>query len=251
MDEVIAVLQARRRSKRLPDKILSDLCGRPLISHILDRLQATEGIDRVVLAVPWKDVETLAPLAEEAGAELHAGSSEDVLERFYSAAHRFQAPYLVRVTGDNPLIDTYMLSRCIEECRSGFWDMVGCSGLPLGCSAEVFPSALLDLINRLGTQRHHREHVTAYVYEYEEDFQVLRLSPPRRLRAPGYRLTVDTAEDLTLIRHIYEALYCPGEVIELGEVIDFLRENPKLAALNSHVRQKSWRPRMSSSARIA
>jgi len=243
MDEVTAIVQARMLSSRLPGKILVDLCGKPLITHIIERVKATKGVDRVVLAVPESEAAYLAPLAAEAGVEIHAGSYHDVLGRVYSAARHFPAAYHVRATGDNPLIDTRMLARCIKECKSGYWDMVGCREMPLGTSAEVFPASLLDYLSFFGRLSYHREHVTTYFYEHEDEFRVRRLTPPRKLQAPQYRLTVDTLEDLSLMRIIYHNLYEPGKIIALEDVIGFLRENPEIARINSHVTQRSWRER--------
>ncbi|MCE5271956.1 NTP transferase domain-containing protein [bacterium] len=242
MDEVIAILQARMQSERLPGKVMADICGRPLLAHVIERLHATSGVDRVVLAVPAAEAYLFDELAHECVADLCPGSPWDVLERFYMAARRFPAPITIRVTGDNPLIDIPMLENCIEECRSGCWDMVGTSGLPLGCSAEVFPSSLLDILNRFGKRDYHREHVTTYLYEHESDFRVLRLSAPGHLAAPKLRLTVDTLEDLTLMRLVYDEFYRPGHCVKLSNAVRFLCENPEYAALNGHVTQKNWRP---------
>lgn len=241
MDKVIAVLQARMHSERLPGKILADLAGRPLIDHAIERLHATPGIDRVVLAVPRTETAYLAPLAQRAGAELVGGSFDDVLGRFYKTAKRYPAPFMVRVTGDNPLIDTTMLARCIEECQTGCWDMVGAKGLPLGTGTEVFPTSLLDYLHNFGRQRHHREHVTTLLYEHEDEFLVTRLETPAELTAPHLRLTVDTAEDLELMRKIYEQLYVPGQIVDLADAIALLRRQPELTEINSHVRQRNWR----------
>lgn len=241
MDEVIAIVQARMQSSRLPGKIMADLKGKPLIAHIIERLKATEGIDLVVIAVPESEAASLAPVAAESGAEIHPGSNYDVLGRFYSAARNFPAAYHVRATGDNPLIDTRMLARCIKECKSGFWDMVGCKNMPLGTSIEVFPSSLLDYLSCFSRLSYHREHVTAYVYEHEDEFRVKRLNPPRKLQAPEYRLTVDVPEDLSLMRMIYNNLYQAGKIIALEDVIRFLRKNPEIARINSSVVQRSWK----------
>ena len=248
MDKVIAILQARMQSKRLPGKIMVDLCGKPLIVHIIDRLKATKGLDRIVLATPENEAAYLEPLARDNAVQLVAGNSRDVLGRFYKAALQFPAPFVVRVTGDNPLIDPLMLSRCIKECKSGHWDMVGTRDMPLGTGAEVFPASLLDYMTLFGRLSYHREHVTSYLYEHEADFRVRRLTPPRNRQAPLYRLTVDTPEDLTLMGIIYKNLYEPGRIIDLGEAIRFLKDNPDFAGLNSHVVQRSWRSEKLSTA---
>lgn len=248
MDRVVAILQARMQSSRLPGKILADLGGKPMVAHIIERLRATEGIDRVVLAVPESEAPYLAPVASLTGAEIHAGNPRDVLGRFYTAAERFPSELIVRATADNPLVDTGMLARCIEEAATGHWDMVGCREMPLGTSSEVFPSSLLDYLNMYGHRTYHREHVTTLVYENEEGFEVRRLAPPESLRAPGLRLTVDTPEDMALLKIIYSNLYRNGELVSLAEVIEFLREHPNIARINSHVEQRSWRDQKASEA---
>ena len=89
MDEVIAVLQARMHSERLPGKVLADLSGRPLVARIIERLQATPGVDHVVLAVPSAEAYLFEPVAVEYGAYLSPGSAWDVLGRYYMAARKF------------------------------------------------------------------------------------------------------------------------------------------------------------------
>ncbi len=241
MDKVIAVLQARMHSKRLPGKILADLAGKPMIEHVIERLKATPGVDRVVLAVPRSEMAYLATLTERTGVEMIGGACKDVLGRYYQAARRYPAPFMIRATGDNPLIDTTMLGRCIEECLTGCWDMVGVRDMPLGTGAEVFPAGLLDYLHHFGRRKHHREHVTTLLYEHEDEFLVSRLSPPRKLRAPEFRLTVDTEEDLELMRRIYDRLHVPGQIVDLAAAISLLRQEPELAEINSHVRQRDWR----------
>ncbi|MEA2063372.1 MAG: hypothetical protein U9P14_06725 [Gemmatimonadota bacterium] len=251
MDQVIAILQARLDSGRLPAKVMADLCGKPLISHIIERLYSVPGIDLVVLAVPGEDFAIMRPVAEQYGARIHPGPGDNVLERFYSTANRFESSFIVRATGDNPLIDTFMLERAVSEALSGKWDMVGTSGLPLGCSAEVFPTGLLDMLYRCGTEDYHREHVTTYLYERENEFHIKRIEAPRHLRAPALRLTVDAPEDLILVRQIYKKLYQPGSLVNLGEVISFLKESPELASMNRHVKQRNWREHAASAAIVA
>ncbi len=241
MDKVIAVLQARMHSERLPGKILADLAGKPLLEHVIERLRATPGVDRVVLAVPRSEMAYLATLAERTGAEMVGGAFNDVLGRYYQSAKRYPAPFMIRATGDNPLIDPVMLGRCIRECITGHWDMVGVREMPLGTGAEVFPAGLLDYLHHFGRRRHHREHVTTLLYEHEDEFLVRRLAPPRKLRAPEFRLTVDTEADLELMRSLYDRLYVPGEIVDLADAISLLRSEPELAGINSHVHQRDWR----------
>ena len=241
MDSCIAIIQARTASERLPSKVLRDLFGKPLIAHVIERLRLTNGIDRVVMAVPEEDEEILGEIAENCGAEIFCGPADDVLERFHMVTRVYDSPFIIRATGDNPLLDTEMLSKAIEEVKSGQWDMVGTEGLPLGSAAEVFPVGLLDLMRYAATEDYHREHVTAYLYEHENEFNVKRIKVPKRLHAPRLRLTVDTEDDFRLIRTVYDKLYIPGTIIDLGEVIEYLKDNTGLASINRHIVQRSFR----------
>jgi spore coat polysaccharide biosynthesis protein SpsF len=110
--------------------------------------------------------------------------------------------------------------------------------MPLGTACEVFTFSALEVSWREGRQPHHREHVDEYVYEHPERFRIAMVPAPEEIRRPDYRLTVDTREDLELMKKIFGALSHPRELISMKEVIPFLDRNPELLALNRHVEQK-------------
>ena len=164
-----------------------------------------------------------------------------MLERFHQVARIYDAPFVVRATGDNPLLDIDTLAKAVSKVKSCEWDMIGSEGLPLGCAAETFPVGLLDFMRYAATEDYHREHVTAYLYEHENEFNVKRIKASKRLYGPQFRLTVDTEDDFRLIQALYDRFYDPGTIVDLGEVVEYLKDNPRLANTNKHIVQRSFR----------
>jgi spore coat polysaccharide biosynthesis protein SpsF len=241
---VVALIQARMGSTRLPGKTLADIEGEPLLGHVVERVRSIPHVDRVVVVtsdLPGDD--TIEALAADRGWHCFRGSSDDVLDRFYRAAAGVGAENVLRITADCPFVCVSETGRLIEHhLRSGadyshnltVWG----SGMPLGTGSEIFTFASLEASWRDGKLAHHREHVDEYVYEHPERFRIDFLRAPSALHRPELRLTVDTAEDLEFTRQVYARLHLPGEVIPLGAVIELLDENPHLRDINAHVAQK-------------
>lgn len=233
-------------STRLPGKVLLDIAGRPALVHVVDRTRAIAGVDDVVVATSELDSDDpIAELCEQHGWDCFRGSEDDVLDRFYRAATTWRADHVVRVTADCPLVCPVeagrVVSRQVETSADCTHNLtIFGSGMPLGTSVEVFSFAALEASWREGHEPHHREHVDEFVYEHPERFRIELVSAPPRLRRPDYRLTLDTAEDLELIREIYaEAAFQDDELPVLENVVSLLDRRPDLLELNRYVKQKS------------
>jgi spore coat polysaccharide biosynthesis protein SpsF len=149
---------------------------------------------------------------------------------------------VLRITADCPLLSWEEADRVIAHHLSTHADYthnvtVWGSGMPLGTGTEIFTFATLDQSWLDGHEPHHREHVDEFVYEHPERFRIERVEAPAALRRPDLRLTVDTAEDLDLIREIQRRLG-PERPVPLGEVVALLDGEPELARRNEHVPQK-------------
>lgn len=243
---VVALIQARMGSTRLPGKVLLDIAGRPALVHVVDRTRAIAGVDDVVVATSELVADDpIAELCEQLGWGCFRGSEEDVLDRYYRAATEWRADHVVRVTADCPLVCPVEAARVVSRQLEASADCthnltIFGSGMPLGTAVEVFSFAALEASWREGREPHHREHVDEFVYEQPERFRIELVPAPPRLRRPDYRLTVDTADDLELVRRIYEA--CSPRLdglVALSDVVALLDERPDLLALNAHVRQKT------------
>jgi spore coat polysaccharide biosynthesis protein SpsF len=239
---VKAIVQARLTSTRLPNKVLKDISGKPMLWHLYERLKSARKIDSVILAIPDSPQDDrLADFARKLGLPCFRGSEPDVLSRYYNAAVEFNAQVIVRITADCPLIDPRVTDSVIEAHLNTDADYT-CSGaeygFPRGLDTEVFNFETLEKTHREARQDYEREHVTPYIYHHPELFKIQSVEATGKLRRPDLRLTVDTEDDLKLIREIYKRLYRDRKIFYTEDVIDLLDKHPELTAINASIRQK-------------
>lgn len=211
---IVAVVQARMGSSRLPGKSLLSLNQRPLITHVLDRVLAVRGLSKVVLATSYLVTDdALAAQAEayNGAVEVVRGSEWDVLDRFRLAATATAADVIMRVTGDCP----FLCPLTAAEVLAAFHDNplrvdyvsndTTCSGFPDGTDVEVFSRAALDAAVVRATARPEREHVTTWMR---------RSMTTGTVKAPEdwsvHKLSVDRPEDYALAARLANAL-TPGD----------------------------------------
>jgi spore coat polysaccharide biosynthesis protein SpsF len=231
-------------STRLPGKVLEPAAGRPLLAHMIERLQRCPLLDEIVVATTTNPSDDpIDALAGKLGVGCFRGSEDDVLGRVLGAARTRGAELIVETTGDCPLIDPAIVGRVIDEFHKGDFDY--CSNtleqtFPRGMDVQVFPVAVLAEVDRLTDDPTDREHVSLYIYEHPERYRLRNVGaePPRN---PDVRLTVDTPEDLALVRAVFDALYPVDPAFGLGEIVELLDARPELPELNREVRQKSVR----------
>jgi spore coat polysaccharide biosynthesis protein SpsF len=236
----VIVIQARMTSTRLPGKVLMELGGRTVIEQQLVRLQQCERVDEIVWAVTTNaDDDPLVALAERLGLRWYRGSEHDVLSRYLGAAREAAADLVIRVTSDCPLIDAGEVDAVIEglgpeyDYANNFIER----RLPRGLETEGFWFDTLARAARMGTSAPAREHVTWFIHQERPDLFALK-AVVRPYDAGELRWTVDTAEDLELVRRIYDGLDLGSEQRPFPEVLAYVREHPELAAINAHIEQK-------------
>ena len=234
------VVQARMTSTRLPGKVLADLAGRPMLEQQLERLKRCAHADEIVVATTVNaDDDPLVSLAERCGVRWFRGSEHDVLSRYAAAAAEADAEVVGRVTSDCPLIDPVETDAVIAalEARRATADYASNfleRHLPRGLETEALWRDVLARVDRLGTSVPAREHVTFFIHAERPD--LFALHAVRRPDEAGFRWTVDTPEDLAVVRAIYAAL--GPDPRPLREVIAWAREHPEVMALNADVVQK-------------
>jgi len=221
---------------------MAPLAGKPLLEHLLTRLQSVSALDAVVLATSTaKENEVLVELAEHLGVGVFAGDEDDVLGRYVELSRRWEADHIVRVTGDNPLTDLTLIHRLTAlHLESGAdYTYVPGDALLMGILPEVISRRALETSHRDGEDRHRSELVTIYIKENPSRFRVVRADIPSELYRPTYRLTVDEPEDLELMEKIFDRLYEPGRVLDTASAIHLLDEEPELARINTHIGHKA------------
>ncbi|HAV43650.1 TPA: acylneuraminate cytidylyltransferase [bacterium] len=237
---VIGIIQARMGSTRLPQKVLMEIEGEPLLGHIITRLKDVKLLGTIIVATSTNPQdEVIAEVAEGYGAKVFRGSEEDVLLRFVDAAKDLGAEIILRATGDNPLIDSEITQGLIARQTESHSDYIGMNGLPLGTAPEIVSKrALFEAHRLLAKESPHREHVTSFIKERKDLFMVEILEAPANLSRPTWRLTVDTHEDLELVRGVF-ARFRPRKIFFLSEVVEFLDLHPELLAKNYHIQQRT------------
>ncbi len=243
MNQSIAIIQARTGSTRTPGKALADISGIPMTEHIINRVKSAAVFDHIVLAVP--DLASEAPLvemAERLNIHSHQGPEEDVLARFIGAAEWVGAEQILRVCGDNPLIDIPLMIELFKEHSQSNADYtIVKDPIPLGTGSEMVRLSALQTISAATREAKYLEHVTSYFSDHSADYNVKKIPAPYYLRNMPLRLTVDTSEDLALIRHLYEKFHVSYLPVDLEQVILYLVNRPEIYGMNAHVEQKDWR----------
>lgn len=238
---VVAVIQARMGSTRLPAKVMRTIAGRPMIDHVVRRTRAIEGVDEVVIATSKKPAERMLVdhVARLEGVELFRGPEEDVLSRFYRAARQFEAEAVVRITGDCPLLSPRVGTRVVQAYRDRNCDYATNTlerTFPRGLDVAVASFEALERAHREAQTDEHREHVTVYIWSNPGLFELVGVTGDED--HSDHRWTVDTAEDLRLVRNIYGELYGDSRIFEYDEVLELLAERPEWMQINAGVRQK-------------
>lgn len=246
MARVVASIEARMGSSRLPGKVLSDVVGKPALTRLVARLRLCDLVDDIVLATSTeRGDDVLEKWALDEGVACYRGSENDVLLRVVEAHKKMQTEVIVEITGDCILTDPEIIDMGVRTFLEHDCDVVSnCfkSGFPLGLFVQVFRAEdLYDVARRIDDPAV-REHVSLYFYEHPELYRLIHLFPPKRWSAPDLRLCLDYPEDLELNRRIYEMLEPSyGEAFGIEEIIQLFRTDPGLAAINSKCVEKSAR----------
>jgi spore coat polysaccharide biosynthesis protein SpsF len=240
---IVAVIQARMGSTRLPGKVLKPIAGQPLLWHIVHRLKASRLIDAVAIATstnPRDDA--IAQFGASHGVEIVRGPEDDVLARFARAAEVMDADIILRVSSDAPFLDAGFIDHLLEAMIAQEGDYVLLEDGAITAHEGVDPFSRRALDKLMMDARNDPiaiEHVTGY-FKLHPDFVRIAHAPPypALARAAG-RLTIDTPDDLAFVEAIHTRLHAKAGEASLGDLLLLLEREPGLRALNGHVRQKN------------
>jgi len=239
---IVATIEARMTSSRFPGKVLMEACGKPMLQHMIERLQRVPSLDGIVVATTGNDADVpIVNLAQRMGVGFFQGSEYDVLLRVLHSARAYDIDVIVEMTGDCPLIDPALVEDCIRGYQVAGVDYVSNvleRTYPRGMDTQVFATEVLaDVADRTDDPEDH-EHVSIFIYSHPEIYSLKNMPGPPELTNPGLGLTLDTPEDLELIRRIFEILYPDNPNFTLADILAVLKDNPVLSELNAHVRRK-------------
>ena len=233
-------MQARLASSRLPGKVLLAVAGHSLLSRVVRRVTRAHTLDQTVVATTEEeqDDEIVAECAR-LGVSCVRGDQADVLDRYRKTALATNAAVVVRITADCPLIDPGLIDTVVRAYHNHAADYVSNTQhrtWPRGLDVEVFGRAALDHAWREAKEPWQRVHVTPYFYQHPALFRLHSVVAPED--HSHLRWTVDTADDLELVRRIYQH-FDPRDDFEWREVLALIQQRPELVRLNQHVQQKA------------
>ena len=235
--KIIAIVQARVGSTRLPNKIFYELSGKPLIWHVINRLKISSRLSDIVIATTDNELDDrLALWADLNEVKLFRGSETNVLKRYYDAAVYFGADIIVRITADDPFKDAIVMDSVIDmvtNCSIDFGFNNKPASFPEGLDIEVFTFQALQKANANSIDSFEQEHVTQYFHRNPSQFSMKNLSYKENLS--HFRWTIDTIDDYYMSSKIYEELYKSGEIFLLSEILTLLQKRPYIALINDNV----------------
>lgn len=241
--KVVAIIQARMTSSRLPGKVMREIAGYPMIDHVIQRVGLSKSIDEVVVATTTDTQDDeIAQFCQENRISCFRGHPYDVLDRFYQTSVTHKADVIVRITADCPLMDPGLIDELVNDFLGSEVDFATNRlpppwkrSYPIGLDIELVSFQNLEKAWKEATSTFEREHVMPYFYDEPGRFKILV-----KHHDPNYgvrRLTVDTPQDLEFVRKIFEH-FSPQIIFSWIEVMDLLNNKPELEQINASVSAK-------------
>ncbi len=208
MTNIVAIVQARMTSTRLPGKVLKALGSKPAVACVLHQLSGAQRVNHIALATSTEDSdEPLVQWARRAKIDCFRGSLTDVLDRYYHAALHCKADVVVRITADCPLLDPTVVDKCVERFLQDDCDYasnINPPTFPDGLDNEVMSFAALERAWKEASLAAEREHVTLYIRNHPELFRLANVENSQDYSK--MRWTLDTPEDYAFLNRVIQKL---------------------------------------------
>ena len=243
--KIIASVQVRMGSSRLPGKVMRSVLSRPLLGYLLDRLRLSKTLDGIVVATSTAvENDVIEEFCRKERVACFRGSETDVLDRTLQSLKSMAATVGVEVFGDGPLIDPEIIDQVVDYyVKNEGYDYVGNdleTTYPPGMEVEVFSTkALSDSSDRLPRSDPRREHGTLFIRQNPDIYKITNLEAPVRHHRPDLELEVDTSEDFQVIARVIEHFSGRAD-FGLEEIIEFMDSNPEIANINRQVPRR-WK----------
>jgi len=236
--EFAAIIQARRGSSRFPNKVIKHIERKPMLFHVIKRVQKADLISKVYLATTLESQDiVLGKIALAAGIDTFFGATDDVLDRYYQAAIKFRLSHIVRITADCPLIDPVIINSTIKKFTEGSYDYLSNSLIrtfPDGLNTEVLTFEALEKAWIEAKWTSEREHVTPYIWKNPKLFRLGKLLNHSE-NSSQLRWSVDYDVDLILVRAIYRRLYSLNPYFGYADILELLKKCPQLNLINGGI----------------
>ena len=245
--KIVATIEARMTSSRLPGKVMLPVLGVPMIGHLIRRLKAVPSIDEIVVATTINNADdALVDYSINEGARVFRGSEEDVMGRVLKAAESAKADVVVQITGDCPILDPDLVEQTIRIFKRNinvdFASNAYFSSYPDGMDTTVLKFSALKASAEMTSDPLDREHVTRHIINHPELFRHVYLIAPPSLEWPGLGLTLDEPQDYELLKTLIEHFGLQNPFFGCGDVLKIMRKHPGWLEINNKVLRKDPRP---------
>ena len=225
-NNVVCTIEARMTSSRLPGKVLMEVCGKPLLQHMIERIRRSEVIDEIVVATTVnKEDDPIADLCDRIGCKYFRGSEEDVLLRVLDAVKSVNGDVIVETTGDCPCIDWRHIDYLVNYYNANDYDFVAnntIQSFPDGFDIRIFSTKMLDELNEKTKDPADHEHVSIYFPRHSEEYKCYNWVASGEEHRPELAVTLDEIGDFKLIEAVYNGLYKDNPDFTCKDVIMFL-----------------------------
>ncbi len=231
----LVMIQARCGSTRLPNKVLKDLCGKPALQRMYERVCQSKLVDEVMIVTSIeKNNLPILRLCADLGIRVGVGSEDDVLDRFYQSAKLLRPDYIIRLTADCPCFDAELLDEAIQGMNEStdYCGMIS-ESFADGLDLEIMKFSALERAWKGAVHTFEREHVTQYIIRHPELFELMDFKSPIGYFG-DHRWTVDELEDFELVTRIYEHFVDNLHTEKFGykDILNYLERNPEIRAIN-------------------
>jgi len=242
---ILGVIQVRMGAKRLPNKVLLDVNGKPMLWHICNRLKSSKLLDKFVIATSTKDRDkAIVEFAKKYDIEYYCGSENDLIDRIYQTTKKFNATAIVRITADNPLLDPKIIDKMIKYYLNhpgldyvGFFDpMTYPSGIVAG---GIISFDALERLWKDTKGTFYRELFRDYMVKHPKKYKLANLKYEKDLS--NMRWTVDYQEDLYFVREVFKRLG-HKKIFYMEDILDLLKKHPEIENINKkHINLKPYK----------
>jgi spore coat polysaccharide biosynthesis protein SpsF len=244
---ILTIIQARLTSTRLPNKVAMSLADKPLLIRLVERVKASPLTGTIVVATTTNESDTpLEKFCQLENIEIFRGHPDDLLDRHYKAALKYEADIVLKIPSDCPLIDPHAITRVIKYFLDNYSKFDYVSNLhpatyPDGNDVEIMRMATLADAWYNAKKNFEREHTTPFIWENRDKFRVGNVEWETGLNySMTHRFTIDYEEDYLFIKSVYDELFCQNPLFSLGDILSLLDSKPHLMKINAKYRGVNW-----------
>ena len=246
---IYATIEARMGSSRLPGKVLKNIVGKPILEHIVERILPSIYLKGIIIATTFMpEDDAIEELSQRLCVKCYRGDVNDLRDRVYKAARSENAEIIVKLTGDNPLVDYRLIDTMLKKFYSVPCDLLTNGAMeyskswnekrtfPIGLNVQIFNLKMIEASIALFPDSPFKEHVTLDILNSPDKFNLVAFHADdltSHICHPEWRLTVDTRDDFTLMTYIFQNLYQNGRIFSLQDVGVFLEGRPDLVRVNN------------------